>query len=286
MKIGNIDIYGVIYKIENKINNKVYIGQTTIGFKARYSGGWWNRTHNIHLKSSVNKYGIENFRVCETIDVAFSKNELDIKEILWINKYNSTNRNFGYNDKTGGANGKPSKETVEKLRLKNIGRKLSEDTKIKMSLVRKGMNRGVDNPMYGKNPLANLSQEQYSKLMKIKSENMKGVNNPMYGRTGELNSFYGKHHTQKTKELISRKAKERYKNRSNIPNSISIDLLTKDGIYVDTFDSYISCAEWLVNNNIIKNVNTGRDSISRSIKNSKAYKGYIFIPKKLQFNTL
>lgn len=35
MKIGNIEVYGVIYKITNTINNKVYIGQTINGFKKK-----------------------------------------------------------------------------------------------------------------------------------------------------------------------------------------------------------------------------------------------------------
>lgn len=39
MKIGNLNVYGVIYKITNKINDKVYIGQTIDGFKVRYDGG-------------------------------------------------------------------------------------------------------------------------------------------------------------------------------------------------------------------------------------------------------
>lgn len=38
MKIGNIECYGVIYKITNKINKKVYIGQTVNGFNRRYIG--------------------------------------------------------------------------------------------------------------------------------------------------------------------------------------------------------------------------------------------------------
>lgn len=29
IKIGNLEVYGIIYKIENLVNHKVYIGQTT-----------------------------------------------------------------------------------------------------------------------------------------------------------------------------------------------------------------------------------------------------------------
>lgn len=38
MKLGKLEVYGVIYKITNTINNKVYIGQTTQnkGFDRRY----------------------------------------------------------------------------------------------------------------------------------------------------------------------------------------------------------------------------------------------------------
>ena len=52
------NIYGVIYIIRNKINNKLYIGQTIEkgGFGRRYGHNLAKNTHNKHLKSSIQKY--------------------------------------------------------------------------------------------------------------------------------------------------------------------------------------------------------------------------------------
>lgn len=102
MKIGNLEVYGIIYKITNKLNGKVYIGQTTIGFIKRYSGGDIYRTHNKHLKRSIKKDGIENFEISKEFDIAFSKEELNIKEITWIDLYNACDSNYGYNKRIGG----------------------------------------------------------------------------------------------------------------------------------------------------------------------------------------
>lgn len=122
-----MDAYGVIYLIRNKINNKVYVGQTTTDFYTRYgSKNWYNCVKNKHLLSSISKYGVDSFAIKECIDKAFSKEELDRKEVEWIDFYNSTNPAFGYNKKEGGGNGKPSVETLEKIskanRLNAIGR--------------------------------------------------------------------------------------------------------------------------------------------------------------------
>lgn len=152
MKIGNLDIYGVVYVIANKTNNKVYVGQTINGFGFRYHNNIYKYTSNIHLKYAIKKYGIENFKFSPCHDIAFSKNELDIKETIWINYYNSTNSKYGYNKKTGGANGIPNEETRRKMSEKSrgekngnygrkgamLGKKLSEETKRKISESHKG----------------------------------------------------------------------------------------------------------------------------------------------------
>lgn len=117
MKIGNLEVYGVLYKITNVINNKVYIGQTTQGFNKRYDrkGRGIERVYNYHISRmknkeyynehlvrAINKYGFSSFRVDEIIDVAFSKPELDIKESIYIYVNNSFNN--GYNKTLGGQN--------------------------------------------------------------------------------------------------------------------------------------------------------------------------------------
>lgn len=129
MKIGNIECYGVIYKIENLVNHKVYIGQTTKkrGFKDRYccNGKGIERVYNYHLKSkerghcrnehlfnSIIKYGFNKFEVCEIFDVAFSLKELNTKEECWINIYNSTNSKLGYNFRKGGDNYEFSEDSL------------------------------------------------------------------------------------------------------------------------------------------------------------------------------
>ena len=118
--------FGVIYKITNKINGKVYIGQTTRknGFKGRYSykGNGIERVYNYYIKSknnglsynahllkSIEKYGMDNFEVDEEFDVAYSQDELNKLEYMYIKIYKLTNPKFGYNAKDGGENGKYSK---------------------------------------------------------------------------------------------------------------------------------------------------------------------------------
>ena len=79
----------IIYKTTNLINGKIYIGQS-INDDPKYLGS------GVFLKNAIEKHGKENF-LKEVIDVADSVDELNEKEIYWIEKYNSTDKNIGYN---------------------------------------------------------------------------------------------------------------------------------------------------------------------------------------------
>ena len=112
----NKEIYGTIYMIKNTINNKVYIGQTTVGFRSRYkirkndllNYGYYkyqkstdDKHRNEHILSSMEKYGWQNFKVTEQIDVVYkhkySQQELDCRECCWIYYYQSNDKKYGYN---------------------------------------------------------------------------------------------------------------------------------------------------------------------------------------------
>ena len=91
-----------IYKITNKINGKCYIGQSvniTERWKAHRTRSMnnfpSNKDYDSHFYRSIRKYGLENFDF-EIIEEC-SIDELDEKEQFYINKYNSSNQNFGYN---------------------------------------------------------------------------------------------------------------------------------------------------------------------------------------------
>lgn len=205
MKIGNIEVYGVIYKIANTINGKIYIGQTMVGFNRRYTKDLHN-THNEHLKRSIEKYGLENFDICKIYDIAFSKEELDIKECMYIELFDSMNPNKGYNKTTGGGNPIPSEETKRKLSEVLMSHDVSNETKQKISEKAK-LRVGELNPFYGKhhseetkerNRQLHLGKRHTEESRKKMSESRKGK------YCGENSPMYGKHHTEETKEKISK----------------------------------------------------------------------------------
>ena len=131
----------IIYLIRNKINNKVYIGQTSRLANRRWYEHQFalklNKHTNELLQRSVNKYGIDNFEYI-VIDNAKDKSDLSTKEKFWIQYYNSTDRSSGYNLTFGGEKYVTTEEVRHKLSKANIGKKLSEEHKRKISLALKG----------------------------------------------------------------------------------------------------------------------------------------------------
>lgn len=88
-----------IYKVTNKINGKVYIGQSVdIGRRWRQH---MTAEDDIYFHKAIQKYGVDNF-IWEVIEKC-KKSELDERESYWIEYYDSFNN--GYNCTKGGDGG-------------------------------------------------------------------------------------------------------------------------------------------------------------------------------------
>jgi len=168
-----------IYAIENMITEKIYIGQTNDIKKRRREHKWYlenNQHFNIHLQNSWNKYGSENF-IFKLIEKC-SENELNKKEIFYMGKYSETTEL--YNLKDGGSNGKCSEETKINMSLSKKGYKHSEETKKKIS----ESNKGKD-----------ISEEQRKIISELNKIRNKGND---YGKMN-----LGRKHTEEEKRKMS-----------------------------------------------------------------------------------
>ena len=92
-----------IYKITNKLNKKVYIGQSVnieIRFKDHKSKQKRDREPDSHLYRAIEKYGLENFNF-EILEEC-SVSDLNERESYYIKLLESNDKKFGYNKTRGG----------------------------------------------------------------------------------------------------------------------------------------------------------------------------------------
>ena len=104
----------IIYKIINKLNGKLYIGQTIRSLVERKKGHYANYLNGVHTKlyDAMRKYGWDNFEfepICSCSDIK----TLNKLETYFIKQYNTIKE--GYNMCLGGdSNPMFSKEVYEK----------------------------------------------------------------------------------------------------------------------------------------------------------------------------
>lgn len=161
-----------IYCITNRINLKMYIGQS-VDIERR----WWNEKNKFavgsYLKRAFQKYGIQNFTFEKLVvldkDDPDLKNKLNKLEVEYIKRYDTRNPDFGYNLSEGGGSNRGwkqseharatssrvnkgkvvSQETRDKIRIAATGRVVSEETRKKQSELRKGVKRDPESVMKG-----------------------------------------------------------------------------------------------------------------------------------------
>lgn len=181
----------IVYQIINKINGKLYIGQTVQPLLRRWTA---HCTKNIKINAigkAIKKYGKENFEIkilcrCSTIE------EMNHRESYYIKLKNTMAPN-GYNLNSGGNGRKISDATRAKLSESHKGIKISDATKKKLSSSLRGKKKsrshcrnislgkqGSKHPMFGKTGFAHhLSRA-------VKCEN----DNKIFGSISEAAAFY------------------------------------------------------------------------------------------------
>ena len=202
-----------IYRITNLINGKTYIGQ----HKYKKLDDSYMGSGKI-LKQAIKKHGIENFKKEILYSRIQYKETADNMERFAIAKERAIGK-AEYNLADGGQGGDLgnaiNKKRSEALKNKNKGKKLSEETKQKISEKMKGNTNSK-----GKK----LSEEARKKISEAErgKPGMKGEKNPMWGRhhseetrkklseakIGEKNPNYGKSLSEETRKKISEARKE------------------------------------------------------------------------------
>lgn len=209
-----------IYKIINKINNKIYIGQSTNIYK-RFNSHKCEIKKGINhpLYNSVRKYNIDNFEFIileEVTNVLL----LDQKEQYWMDHYKSYDKNFGYNlYSVAGKSCVGYKHTIKtKKRMSKArkGRKLSPETRKNMSISRKG--RKVSNKTRLKISKAHkgkkFSEEHLLHLSEARKRRITSDETKLKLSTSHL----GKKHSEKTKAKMSLASKNKPKSEEHKRN--------------------------------------------------------------------
>lgn len=235
--------YHFVYITTNIINNKKYIGvHNTNDINDGYIGS------GKLLQKAIEKYGKENF-VREIIKFFDTKEEAFEFESFLVNEQIVNNEQY-YNLVHEGKGG----DFDEKVN-KKIGRKVSDSWKNKseeqkqeriakwkesfysksedeIKEIRKKYHNTIKE--YYKNLDENILKERVNKWKETNSRKSeeekqirrKKISESMKDKCGVKNNFYGKHHTEESRSIISKKIKEnsykQYKNYLTENNEIVI----------------------------------------------------------------
>ena len=219
-----------IYKITNKINGKVYIGQS-INIDTRWRQHI-NAKDNYAIHNAIKKYGEENFKFevllecpVEMLNV-WERDMIALYDCITPKGYNLTEGGEGYkcSDETRlkmskakkGIKRKPfSEETKRKMRESHKGIPRSEEVKKKISESNKGKKRqpfSEETKRKLSESLKGKKRQPFSEEHKRKISNaQKGKNLSEETRLKMSEVKKGKHHSEETKIKISNAMKGRHR---------------------------------------------------------------------------
>jgi len=199
-----------IYAIQNKVNSKIYFGQTVQDLEY-----YWNyntkcalngKDYKPALYAAMSKYGKENFTFIH-IGTTDSKESLDNWERLAILVFGTQKREFGYNLTSGGdgtVGAERTEEWCKNISLGNMGKTWDEDRKKAASVQRKGKILSQEHKdKIGKGVKGTKKPEQWIEKLVARNKALKGK--PKTPRTPE---HQAKLSASKIANTLARKQKQ------------------------------------------------------------------------------
>lgn len=228
-----------IYKYTNKINGKVYIGQTRQSVTARAMGKGWGYKKCPHFFNAIQKYGWENF-VCEILHENLNRDDADILEQQYIDQF----KEHSYNIDKGGKSKGPHKNNI--------------DVREKISVSMNGKNKGEKNGMFGVDSPNRIPIYVFdinftlintipcitncSKLLNIGSSRLSG-----YLKKYDILKVGDKYYSKFCKVNDSNSIKE-YK-----PLAVGISLYDMNGILIKHYKyTKDACKDYFINENLLR----------------------------------
>lgn len=188
----------IIYYISNSVNLKSYIGLTSRTLQTRWQQhkSRARKGSSLYLHAAMRKHGIDNFSISE-LDSAKSAEEACYKEMFHIGFFQTYESNKGYNLTYGGDYGSHTAAVRKVLSDKAKSRNVS----------------GAANPNFGKRWSVEL-REQVSTKKKLWCADPKNLQQMRECRTGIL-------HTEEAKKRISVGGRLAYKNGTRRKQDLS-----------------------------------------------------------------
>lgn len=195
-----------VYSITNEVNGKMYVGQTKSSVATRWSQHKSASRKGIetYFLRALRKHGPEVFTVRVTEEVQ-TKNEADDAERFYILLWQTHLPDLGYNCTLGGEGGARTEIAKDLMRARNTqrGKPLSEDVKKKISDRLKGR-------VFSEEHRANI-RRGLAACTRVYSEKTRQANigrkaspetrlKMSLAHSGSKNHFFGKHHTEESKE--------------------------------------------------------------------------------------
>lgn len=193
----NQKIMRIIYIYHNRVNNKIYVGQT-FDLNKRINGHkseTFSRLRNHPFYNAIRKYNLNNFDIVELENI--EDNCADDREAFYIQYFKSYDRNYGYNIELGGCKNKIiSEETKKKISDANVGKcyntlehmeKLHKMTgdRLRGTHLSQKIKKKISESRMGFKHTEKTKQKMSE--TRVKGGTFAGNKNPNFGKTGNLN---------------------------------------------------------------------------------------------------